>query len=70
MWYFVIRISRWIDDEEDRIKAENEEGLRCVVPVASIDTSGTKMLEDLKMSLDTRSIQVALANPLTQGARS
>jgi hypothetical protein len=31
--------------------------------VSSIDTSGTKMLGDLKTSLDKRSVQLALANP-------
>jgi hypothetical protein len=29
--YIVLRISRWIDDEEDRIKAAGEERLQCVV---------------------------------------
>ncbi|EAY78517.1 sulfate transporter 3.1 [Oryza sativa Japonica Group] len=65
--YLRERIMRWIDHEEDRIKAEGLESLKCVVldmgAVASIDTSGTKMLEDLKKNLDRSSIQIALANP-------
>ncbi|KAJ1295520.1 hypothetical protein BS78_01G230600 [Paspalum vaginatum] len=56
-------------DEEDRIKATGggEASLRCVVldmgAVASIDSCGTKMVEDLKNSLDKRGLQIALANP-------
>uniref|UniRef100_A0ACD5XX19 Uncharacterized protein n=1 Tax=Avena sativa TaxID=4498 RepID=A0ACD5XX19_AVESA len=65
--YLRERISRWIDEEEDRIKAAGEESLRCVVldmgAVGSIDTSGTKLIEDLKRSLDRKSMQIALANP-------
>ncbi|XP_062197275.1 sulfate transporter 3.1-like [Phragmites australis] len=65
--YLRERIARWIDDEEDRIKDQNEESLWCVVldmgAVASIDSSGTKMVDDLKKYLDKRSIQIALANP-------
>ncbi|KAK3157605.1 hypothetical protein QOZ80_2AG0124940 [Eleusine coracana subsp. coracana] len=65
--YLRERISRWMGDEEDRIKAEGDQELRCLVldmgAVASIDMSGIKMLEELKMSLDKRSIQMALANP-------
>ncbi|WVZ59036.1 hypothetical protein U9M48_009244 [Paspalum notatum var. saurae] len=68
--YLQERITRWIDDEEGRIRAAaagGEESLRCVVldmgAVASIDWSGTKMVEDLKNSLDKRGLQTALANP-------
>ncbi|OEL14807.1 Sulfate transporter 3.1 [Dichanthelium oligosanthes] len=66
--YLRERIARWIDDEEDRIKAAaGEDKLRCVVldmgAVASIDSCGTKMVEDLKRSLDKRSLKIALANP-------
>ncbi|KAG8091631.1 hypothetical protein GUJ93_ZPchr0012g20190 [Zizania palustris] len=65
--YLRERITRWINHEEDRIKAESLESLKCVVldmsAVASIDMSGTNMLEDLKNNLDRRSIQIALANP-------
>ncbi|XP_062200479.1 sulfate transporter 3.1-like [Phragmites australis] len=65
--YLQERISRWIEDEEDRIEANGEETLQCIVldmgAVASIDSSGTKMVEDLKRNLDKRSIQIALANP-------
>ncbi|KAJ1295519.1 hypothetical protein BS78_01G230500 [Paspalum vaginatum] len=66
--YLRERITRWIDDKEERIRAAGaEESLRCVVldmgAVASIDSSGTKMLEDLRNSLDKRGLRIALANP-------
>ncbi|CAM0880371.1 unnamed protein product [Alopecurus aequalis] len=65
--YLRERISRWIDEEEDRIKAAGEESLQCVVldmgAVGSIDTSGTKLIQDLKKSLERKNIQIALANP-------
>ncbi|KAG2538008.1 sulfate transporter 3.2-like [Panicum virgatum] len=65
--YLRERIARWVDDEEDRIRAAGEESLRCVVldmgAVTSIDSCGTKMVEDLKKSLDKRRLQMALANP-------
>uniref|UniRef100_A0A0D9XJT2 STAS domain-containing protein n=1 Tax=Leersia perrieri TaxID=77586 RepID=A0A0D9XJT2_9ORYZ len=65
--YLRERIMRWIDHEEDQIKAKGLEGLKCLVldmgAVANIDANGTKMLEDLKKNLDRSGIQIALANP-------
>ncbi|XP_006662365.2 sulfate transporter 3.1-like isoform X1 [Oryza brachyantha] len=65
--YLRERIMRWISYEEDRIKAEGLESLKCLVldmgAVAGMDTSGTKMLEDLKKNLDRSGVQIALANP-------
>ncbi|XP_040384006.1 sulfate transporter 3.1-like isoform X2 [Oryza brachyantha] len=60
--YLRERIMRWISYEEDRIKAEGLESLKCLVldmgAVAGMDTSGTKMLEDLKKNLDRSGVQV------------
>ncbi|KAM3243473.1 hypothetical protein ACQJBY_055420 [Aegilops geniculata] len=65
--YLRERISRWINEEEERIKATGEQSLQCVVldmgAVAGIDTSGTKLIEDLSKSLRMKNIQIALANP-------
>nr|CAB3501951.1 unnamed protein product [Digitaria exilis] len=65
--YLRERISRWIDDEEERTKGKGEMGVQYVVldmgAVGSIDTSGTSMLDELKKTLERRGIQIVLANP-------
>ncbi|KAF8720564.1 hypothetical protein HU200_023821 [Digitaria exilis] len=70
--YLRERIARWITDEEDRVVGSGAGAaaaapLRCVVldmgAMASIDSCGTKMVEDLKRSLNKRGLQIALANP-------
>ncbi|XP_078164926.1 sulfate transporter 3.1-like isoform X1 [Carex rostrata] len=65
--YLRERISRWIDDEEEALKTTGRTSLQYVIldlgAVGSIDTSGISMLEDLKKSLDRRSLQLVLANP-------
>ncbi|XP_066400130.1 sulfate transporter 3.1-like [Miscanthus floridulus] len=65
--YLRERISRWIDEEEERTKGKGEMGVQYVVldmgAVGSIDTSGTSMLDELKKSLDRRGVQIVLANP-------
>ncbi|ONL93823.1 Sulfate transporter 3.1 [Zea mays] len=65
--YLRERISRWIDDEEERTKSQGEMGVRYVVldmgAIGSIDTSGTSMLDELNKSLDRRGMQIVLANP-------
>ncbi|KAF3326730.1 sulfate transporter 3.1-like protein [Carex littledalei] len=65
--YLRERISRWIDDEEEALKTKGRTSLQYVIldlgAVGSIDTSGISMLEDLKKSLDRRSLQLVLANP-------
>lgn len=65
--YLRERISRWIDDDQERTAAKAEMSAQYVVldmgAVGSIDTSGTSMLDELKKTLDRRGIQIVLANP-------
>lgn len=66
--YLRERITRWIDEEEDRLKVKGEtSSLQYVIldmgAVASIDTSGISMLEEVKKSVDRRGLQLVLANP-------
>ncbi|XP_043692626.1 sulfate transporter 3.1-like [Telopea speciosissima] len=65
--YLRERISRWIDEEEDRLKASGENSLQYVIldmgPVGSIDTSGISMLEEVKKTMDRRGLKIVLANP-------
>ncbi|KAI4992877.1 hypothetical protein ZWY2020_007190 [Hordeum vulgare] len=65
--YLRERITRWIDDDDERTSAKGETGVQYVVldmgAVGSIDTSGTSMLDELKKTLDRRGIQIVLANP-------
>ncbi|KAG9451931.1 hypothetical protein H6P81_004835 [Aristolochia fimbriata] len=65
--YLRERISRWITEEEDRLKASGETSLQYVIldmtAVASIDTSGISMLEEMKKNIDRVGLKLALANP-------
>ncbi|KAJ3673596.1 hypothetical protein LUZ60_005588 [Juncus effusus] len=65
--YLRERISRWIDDEEEKIKTKGRTSLRYVIldmgAVGSIDTSGVSMLDETKKILDKRGLQIVLANP-------
>ncbi|KAH1194932.1 Sulfate transporter 3.1 [Glycine max] len=65
--YLRERITRWIDEEEDRIKATGQTSLQYVImdmtAVANIDTSGISMLEECKKTTDRRGLQLALVNP-------
>ncbi|KAK4407169.1 Sulfate transporter 3.1 [Sesamum angolense] len=66
--YLRERISRWIDDEEDKLKSSGEMvGLQYVIldltAVANIDTSGISMLDEVKKIIDRRGLKLALANP-------
>ncbi|OIV91338.1 hypothetical protein TanjilG_01956 [Lupinus angustifolius] len=58
---------RWIDEEEDRIKATGETSLQYVImdmtAVGNIDTSGISMLEEVKKIADRRELQLVLVNP-------
>ncbi|KAK4425637.1 Sulfate transporter 3.1 [Sesamum alatum] len=64
--YLRERISRWIDEEEDKLKYSAND-LQYVVldmsAVGSIDTSGISMLEEIKRNADRRCIKLVLANP-------
>ncbi|KAI3460908.1 hypothetical protein Pfo_017571 [Paulownia fortunei] len=65
--YLRERISRWIDDEEDKLKSSGETGLQYVVldlsAVGNIDTSGISMLDEVKKIIDRRGLKLALVNP-------
>ncbi|TQD99273.1 hypothetical protein C1H46_015062 [Malus baccata] len=65
--YLRERITRWINDEEDRIKSAGESSLQYVIfdmsAVANIDTSGISMFEEVKKLIDRRGLQLVLANP-------
>ncbi|GLJ38942.1 hypothetical protein SUGI_0793960 [Cryptomeria japonica] len=63
--YLRERLMRWIEDEKDlRV---NEDILHYVIldmsSVPNIDTSGIRMLQELKKNLDNKHLQLALANP-------
>ncbi|KAL0388553.1 UNVERIFIED_CONTAM: Sulfate transporter 3.1 [Sesamum radiatum] len=64
--YLRERISRWIDEEEEKLKYSAND-LQYVVldmsAVGSIDTSGISMLEEIKRNADRRCIKLVLANP-------
>ncbi|BBH10271.1 sulfate transporter 3 [Prunus dulcis] len=65
--YLRERITRWINDEEDRIKSAGESSLQYVIldmtAVGNIDTSGISMFEEVKKLVDRRGLQLVLANP-------
>ncbi|KAA8543277.1 hypothetical protein F0562_021228 [Nyssa sinensis] len=65
--YLRERISRWIDEEEDRLKTSGESSLQYVIldmgAVGNIDTSGISMLEEVKKTVDRRGLKLVLANP-------
>ncbi|GFZ04707.1 sulfate transporter 3;1 [Actinidia rufa] len=65
--YLRERISRWIDEEEDKLKSSGETSLQYVIldmgAVGNIDTSGISMLEEVKKITDRRGLKLVLANP-------
>ncbi|XP_058745934.1 sulfate transporter 3.1-like [Vicia villosa] len=65
--YLRERISRWIDEEEDRIKAIGETSLKYIImdmsAVGNIDTSGISMLEEINKIFKRREQQLVLVNP-------
>ncbi|XP_003632327.1 sulfate transporter 3.1 [Vitis vinifera] len=65
--YLRERISRWIDEEEDKLKAAGESSLQYVIldmgAVGNIDTSGISMLEEVKKSMERSGLKLVLANP-------
>ncbi|XP_057451355.1 probable sulfate transporter 3.4 [Lotus japonicus] len=66
--YLQERILRWVREEEELIKANNGESLKCIIldmtAVTAIDTSGLETLGELRKMLDKRSLQLVLANPV------
>ncbi|XP_077212270.1 putative sulfate transporter 3.4 [Tasmannia lanceolata] len=66
--YLQERILRWVREEEERIQAAKENTLKCIIldmaAVTAIDTSGIGALVELKKTLEKRSLQLVLANPI------
>ncbi|CAI9118397.1 OLC1v1019962C1 [Oldenlandia corymbosa var. corymbosa] len=65
--YLRERITRWIDEEEDKLKSSTDVELQYVIldlsAVGTIDTSGVSMIEEVKKNMDRRCLQLVLANP-------
>ncbi|CAO2815362.1 unnamed protein product [Amaranthus hypochondriacus] len=65
--YLQERVLRWVREEEERVKANNENMMKCVIldmsAVSAIDTSGIELLGELRKMLERRSLQLVLANP-------
>ncbi|KAA8527638.1 hypothetical protein F0562_034967 [Nyssa sinensis] len=68
--YLRERISRWIDEEDDKLKCSAEIGLQYVIldmtTVGSIDTSGISMLEEVNKNIDRRGLKLVLTNPRSE----
>eukprot|EP00257_Ricinus_communis_P025345 XP_025012759.1 sulfate transporter 3.1 [Ricinus communis] len=68
--YLRERISRWIYEEEDRLKSTGGSSLHYVIldmsAIGSIDTSGITMLEEVKKNTDRRGLKLVLANPRSE----
>ncbi|CAL5438491.1 unnamed protein product [Camellia sinensis] len=66
--YLQERILRWVREEEERIKANKETSLKCVIldmtAVTAIDTSGIDAIYELNKTLHLRSLQLVLVNPV------
>ncbi|XP_064972776.1 probable sulfate transporter 3.4 isoform X2 [Musa acuminata AAA Group] len=71
--YLQERILRWVREEEEKIKKLNESSLKCIIldmaAVTAIDISGLETLAELKKTLDKRSIDLLLANPVLEVAQ-
>ncbi|XP_031500110.1 sulfate transporter 3.1-like isoform X1 [Nymphaea colorata] len=67
--YLRERILRWMDEEEDRLKASEEDTLQYVIldmtAVGGIDTSGISLLQETRRNMERRGLKLALANPGT-----
>ncbi|KAF8388100.1 hypothetical protein HHK36_026766 [Tetracentron sinense] len=65
--YLRERISRWITEEEDKLKFAGETSLHYVIldmsAVGSIDTSGISMLEEVERNVNRKELKLVLANP-------
>lgn len=68
--YLRERLSRWITDEEQRIKSSGETSLQYIIldisGVSSIDSSGISMLEEVKKSTERKGLKLVLANPRSE----
>ncbi|CAI0465807.1 unnamed protein product [Linum tenue] len=79
--YLRERISRWIDEEEDKLKSRGGSSLQFVIldmtcefiknhyislAIGNIDTSGISMLEEVKKNTDRKELKLVLANPRSE----
>ncbi|KAB5545030.1 hypothetical protein DKX38_013142 [Salix brachista] len=68
--YLRERISRWIYEEEEKLKSTGGSSLQYVIldlsAVGSTDTSGISMLEEVKKNIDRRGLKLVLANPRSE----
>lgn len=66
--YLQERILRWVREEEERMKANNESTMKCIIldmtAVTAIDTSGIDTLYELRKLLEKRSLRLVLVNPV------
>ncbi|CAN0858541.1 Probable sulfate transporter 3.4 [Linum grandiflorum] len=66
--YLQERIMRCIREEEEWIKANSSSTLKCIIldmtAVTAIDTSGIEFVTELRKTLEKRSLQLVLANPV------
>ncbi|KAJ8443676.1 hypothetical protein Cgig2_019658 [Carnegiea gigantea] len=65
--YLRERVTRWIHEEEDRIKSSGGLSLQYVIldvgGVGCVDTSGISVLEEVKKLIERKSMKLVLANP-------
>ncbi|KAK7402307.1 hypothetical protein VNO78_14472 [Psophocarpus tetragonolobus] len=66
--YLQERLLRWVREEEEHIKANNGAPLKTIIldmtAVTAIDTSGLDTLCEIRKTLEKRSLQLVLANPV------
>ncbi|XP_052182798.1 probable sulfate transporter 3.4 isoform X2 [Diospyros lotus] len=66
--YLQERILRLVREEEERIQNNKETSLKCVIldmkAVTAIDSSGLDALYELNVTMDRRSLQLVLVNPV------
>ncbi|KAJ4951354.1 hypothetical protein NE237_028186 [Protea cynaroides] len=65
--YIRERCLRWLTDEENQLKAKDQQRIQFFImemsPVTDIDTSGINALEELYRNLQRKGVQLVLANP-------
>ncbi|KAL3721025.1 hypothetical protein ACJRO7_005788 [Eucalyptus globulus] len=66
--YLQERILRWVREEEEWIKENNQSALKCLIldmtAVTSIDTSGIDALVEIRKMVEKRSLKLVLASPV------
>ncbi|KAA8534998.1 hypothetical protein F0562_030001 [Nyssa sinensis] len=66
--YLQERILRWVREEEERIEANKESMLKCIIldmtAVTAIDTSGIDAIYELNNTLKQSSLKLVLVNPV------